>query len=351
MTDGQDSATGTQKNDLRSLDKQQLEALAVESGYKAFNGRQLFEWIWKRNLSDFADASNLPAAFREKLKMQYVLNKAVVSRVAESSDGTVKIAFSLHDGYLVEGVLIPSGTRMTACVSSQAGCALNCSFCATGQGGFFRNLTSGEIYDQAWLLSDEAEKRYGHSLSNIVMMGMGEPLLNYDAVKHSVDMIISEEGMAMSPRRITISTVGIPDGINRLAEDFPAVHLAVSLHTVNNHLRSNLIPVNRKHSLDDIKSALIDYHKTTGNRFSIEYLMLEGVNDSRRAALELAGWCRSFPVKVNLIPYNRTDQHYKTSRSTEMFRDALEEKNMVVNIRRSRGSDIDAACGQLVNRK
>jgi 23S rRNA (adenine2503-C2)-methyltransferase len=182
-------------------------------------------------------------------------------------------------------------------------------------------------------------------------MGMGEPLLNFDAVRHAVEMITSEEGMAMSPRRITISTVGIPDGIRRMAEELPAVHLAVSLHTVNNHLRSNLIPVNQKHSLDDIKEALIGYHRITGNRFSIEYLMLEGVNDSRRAALELAGWCRSFPVKINLIPYNRTEQDYKNSRSTEMFRDTLAEKNMVVNIRRSRGSDIDAACGQLVSRK
>lgn len=337
--------------DLRNAGRKQLEEIAITCGHRPFNGRQLYEWIWKKNLTDFSDATNLPAALRAMLSERYVLNRAVVDRLAESVDGTIKFAFRLHDGNMVEGVLIPLGNRMTACISSQAGCALACSFCATGLGGYKRNLTAGEIYDQAWLINDDAMRRYGHHLSNIVLMGMGEPLLNFEAVKEAVIMVVSEDGMAMSPRRITISTVGIPDGIRAVAQELPMVKLAVSLHTVNDHLRSNLIPVNRKHSLSDVKAALVDYHAATGNRFSIEYLLLDGVNDSRSAALELAAWCRSFPVKINIIPYNKTGQPFTSSPAADMFKTVLEEKNMVVTIRRSRGDDIDAACGQLISKE
>lgn len=240
---------------------------------------------------------------------------------------------------------------MTACISSQVGCALRCSFCATGLSGFFRDLTPGEIYDQAKEINEDAIKRYGNHLSNIVLMGMGEPLLNFDSVLRAVNMITAEEGMGMSAKRITISTVGIPEGIARMAKELPAVHLAVSLHTVNDHLRSNLMPINQKFDLEILKASLKEYHKVTENRFSIEYLLLEGVNDSKSAANELAAWCRSFPVKINLIPYNNTETVYKNSPAAEMFKNVLEEKNMVVNIRRSRGEDIDAACGQLASKK
>ncbi len=347
---GENTSLDGAVSDLRSADKVRLEQLVVALGFRSFQGRQLHEWIWKRNLSAFSMAGNLPKLLREQLEASYTLHKAVPMRFAESRDGTVKLLFQLHDGNRIEGVLIPSGQRMTACISSQVGCALGCSFCATGQSGFRRDLSPGEMYDQVWEINDEAIKRHGHRLSNIVLMGMGEPLLNFDAVKDAVAMITSSEGMGMSPSRITISTVGIPEGIRRMADELPAIHLAVSLHTVNDHLRSNLIPVNRKHGLAILREALIRYHEITGNRFSIEYLLLEGVNDSRSAALALAAWCRSFPVKINLIPYNRTGMQFRNSSAAESFKHVLDEKNMVVTIRRSRGQDIDAACGQLADR-
>lgn len=337
--------------DIRYATVKELEELAVQSGFRAYNGRQLFDWIWKKGIKDFHDAANLPKSFRDKLSENYTINRAMPIDSVKSRDGTEKIIFELFDDNIVEGVLIPARGRVTACISSQAGCALGCTFCATGHGGFHRNLSAGEIYDQAWSVNEIAKSKLSNHLSNIVFMGMGEPLLNYEAVEKAINMLTSSSGMNMSPKRITVSTIGIPDGIIKIANSLPKVNLAVSLHTVNDHLRSNLAPINKKYNLNTIKEALKQYHEISGNRISIEYLILEGVNDSRTAALNLAAWCRSFPVKINIIQYNRINAgNFKSSSSVDMFKAVLEEKNMVVTIRNSRGNDIDAACGQLINR-
>lgn len=340
-----------ERTNLRPYTREMLEALMTDLGYRSFHGRQLHEWIWRKGLDDFSHATNLPASLRDLLSSEYKIERASVEEVVKSADGTIKVLFNMAGGTAVEGVLIPSSARVTACISSQAGCPLGCTFCATGLAGFSRNLNFCEIYDQAWLLNSMAIEQFGRNISNIVLMGMGEPLLNPDAVIEAVKMISDSSGMSMSPGRITVSTVGIPEGIITIAEKLPEVVLALSLHTVDERIRSELMPVNKIYPLKDVSQALQRYHSITGNRISIEYLLLYRLNDNKDDALALAAWCRSFPVKVNLIPYNPTGKKYRNSESAEIFKEILEGKNMVVTIRRSRGGDIDAACGQLASKR
>ncbi len=339
--------------DIRSLSLEELKNVLVEKGEKAFRAKQVFEWLWKKNAHSFDDMSNISKSLRDLLNGNFIINYAKPEHVQESSDGTTKIAFKLHDNLLVEGVLIPSEKRATACISCQVGCKLGCDFCATAGLGFKRDLTAGEIYDQIFYIKNLAEEK-GYNFSNIVYMGMGEPLLNYDNVMQSIDMVTGKQGLEMSPRRITLSTAGLPHMIKRLADDDVKFNLAISLHSAINEVRNTIMPINKTYNLEDLSEAIMYFVEKTDSRPTFEYLLLKNINDSLDDAKALAHFCKSFPVKINIIEYNPTekDKYQKANLDKlEAFTKYLESKNIIVNVRRSRGKDIDAACGQLANKK
>lgn len=343
----------TIKKDIRKLSREEIIDFCKENGLKEFNGRQVWEWLWKKGAVDFDAMTNLPLAARDLLKKHFDINAARLDQMQESQDKTIKILFKLSDGLKVEGVIIPDKTRVTACISTQVGCPIGCAFCATGQMGFERNLTSGEIFDQVVFSQKLADERYKTNLSNVVIMGMGEPLLNYDQTIKAINRITSPESLGISTRRITLSTVGIPKMIRRLGDDQVKFNLAISLHSANQLKRNKIIPVSESSSLKEISESLKYFYQQTGTRITIEYLMLGKFNDSLEDAQELAYFSKSFPVKVNIIEYNKTadSKFFKSSlEDVEAFKDYLDAKNMVVNIRRSRGRDIDAACGQLAGK-
>jgi len=342
------------KEDIRRKTKNELKDFFLTEGKKAFRSKQVYEWLWQKGATSFDEMTNLSKEDREILKNKFDIKPIGLRDEKKSNDGTIKCAFELYDGHLIESVLIPSAKRVTACISTQVGCQLGCSFCATAQIPFKRNLEVGEIFDQVVYLNQLAEKHYQQNLSNIVYMGMGEPLNNYENLIGSANIISAEEGLNFSLRRITVSTVGIPDKIKQLVKDNARFNLAVSLHTATDEKRNKIIPLNKKYNLDQLKEALIYYHKETGNRIIFEYLMLGGFNDDQSDARALADFCRNFPVKVNLIEYNPVgDDRFKKSsaQKTEEFKKFLENRNMIVTIRHSRGSDIDGACGQLAGKK
>ena len=342
--------SGEWEADIRFLSLAEIEAFFQTIDEKPFRAKQVYEWLWKKSCRSFEEMTNLSKETREKLQQKFTFHIVTILKTITSSDGTVKNMFQLHDGLMVEGVLIPSDGRTTACISSQAGCPLDCSFCATGQLGFSRNLTYPEIYDQVVLLNNQSKKLFGSSLSNIVYMGMGEPLLNYEHVLRSVEKITSAAGLGISPQRITISSVGIPKMIMKMADDNVKFHFALSLHVANNEKRSRIIPSNKKFPLEELTEALKYYHQKTKKRFTIEYILFHEFNDTIHDARELALFCKSFPVKINLIEYNSTHNPvFQKSQKDKLlaFKEFLETKNLVVNIRKSRGEDIAAACGQL----
>jgi 23S rRNA (adenine2503-C2)-methyltransferase len=270
-----------------------------------------------------------------------------------SGDRTIKCAMKLHDGKVVESVLIPTTSRMTACISSQVGCSLTCKFCATGRLDRLRNLQAGEIYDQVVLVNRLAQERYGQHLSNIVYMGMGEPLLNYAETLRSVDRICSPDGLGMSPQRITVSTAGIAKMIKKLGDDGVKFNLALSLHAANDEKRNYIMPINESNSLENLAEALNYFYDKTGTRVTFEYIAFKDFNDSLQDAEELAEFCRKVPAKVNIIEYNPIDDgEFKqtTIGRLNAFKEHLEKRGIIVNVRRSRGKDIDAACGQLANK-
>jgi 23S rRNA (adenine2503-C2)-methyltransferase len=338
------------RSDIRSLSSSDIETFFTGHGEKAFRARQVYDWLWKNYCRSFEAMTNVSKEIRRLLDDNFSFPAASIHEEKKSTDGTIKVVFVLHDGSFVEGVLIPTDGRTTACISSQAGCALNCSFCATGKGGFTRNLIFHEIVDQVTLLNERSMNEFGTRLSNIVYMGMGEPLLNYAEVMKSLEKITDVEGFGMSPQRITISSVGIPAMIRQLADDNARFHFALSLHAATNQKRDSIIPINKKHSLEDLTAALKYYHQKTGKRFTIEYILFGKFNDTLADARDLAEFCKSFPVKINLIGYNPVDnsgfQRSETD-SFKAFREFLEKRNLVVNVRKSRGKDIAAACGQL----
>lgn len=338
---------------IRNLTPEELTSFFLQRGEKAYRARQVYDWLWKKQARSFEQMTDLSLKTREMLSAGFSLPAIQVNTTQKSSDGTIKMSFRLFDGHIIEGVLIPSGTRMTACISSQVGCNLACKFCATGMIRYIRNLFFDEIFDQVAILSETALETYGHPLSHIVYMGMGEPLLNYHQVMKSVDKITSPESMGMSPQRITVSTVGIAPMIRQLGNDQARFHLALSLHSAINEKRNKIIPYNLRNSLDDLVDAVKDFHSRTKTRITLEYIMLKEFNDTMEDARALAAFCRNFPVKINLIQYNPVENSpYRDSgrERTQAFKAFLESKNLVVNIRRSRGKDIDAACGQLANK-
>lgn len=339
--------------DIRDITVDELKSFFVQAGEKPFRAKQIHEWLWKKGVGSFDEMTNIGKAIQEKLKEAFSFQRARIEVEAKSSDQTVKFGFRLHDDKMIEGVLIPSGQRVTACVSTQVGCAMHCAFCATGQMGFIRNLHFSEIFDQFILMNQKAQEYYGNPISNIVYMGMGEPLLNYSNVIKSIDLLTSTEGQGLSPQRITLSTAGIIEGIRKLADTSFKPGLAISLHSADPKKRIHLMPVTEHNPLDKLQEVLKYYHQKTGERVTFEYLLLNGINDSQRDAEVLANYCRAFPVKINLIEFNATDSPFQQSdpENVRKFIQFLESRNMVVNLRRSRGKDIAAACGQLVKKQ
>jgi len=340
--------------DIKSQTKAEIEAFLLSKGEQKFRAGQIYEWLWKKGAKSFDDMSNLSKTMRTALAENFTLQIPTIDTKLVSSDKTIKIAFKLSDDSLIEGVIIPSTDRSTACISSQVGCALKCSFCATGTLGYKRNLTAAEIYDQTFMLNQLSIETFGYGLSNIVMMGMGEPLQNYKNVMEAIANITSSDGMGMSPQRLTLSTAGLAPQIKQLADDGFKCNLAVSLHSADEAARSKLMMINTAHTLDSLREAISYFSKKTGSRVTMEYLILNDINDSVEDAQKLAIFCRAFPSKINIIEYNQTDNSpFKTTSPDRLkkFVSFLESKNMIVNIRASKGKDIDAACGQLVNKR
>lgn len=344
----------TEKKDIRSLTKEQLRDFFVTQGDKAFRGNQVYEWLWQKKAHKFEDMTNVSKATRDMLEANFVINHIQVDQMQRSEDGTVKNAVRLHDGLVVESVLIPTETRTTACVSSQVGCSLDCNFCATARLKRMRNLEPGEIYDQVAAIDSESRLYYGRPLSNIVFMGMGEPLMNYPNVMKAIDKITSNEGLGMSPKRITVSTSGVSKMIKKMADDEVKFKLAVSLHSAVEEIRNQIMPFTKSFPLPELKEALEYWYKKTKSKVTYEYVVWKGINDDKRSIDALVKFCKYVPCKVNLIEYNPIDDgefQQASEVSINAYIKALETADIVVKVRRSRGKDIDAACGQLANKE
>ncbi len=342
------------KKDIRALTKVQLRDFFETQGDKAFRGNQVYEWLWNKGAHTFEDMTNLSKETRQMLEDHFVINHIKVDVMQRSSDGTVKNAVRLHDDLIVESVLIPTKTRTTACVSSQVGCSLDCKFCATARLKRMRNLNPDEIYDQVVAIDRESRLYFDRPLSNIVFMGMGEPLMNYNNVLKAIDKITSPEGLGMSPKRIVVSTSGVPKMIKKMADDDVKFKLAVSLHSAIDEVRTSIMPFNATFPLADLREALVYWYEKTKNRITYEYVVWEGINDKRKDVDALVQFCKFAPSKVNIIEYNPIDDgEFQQARSEaiDMYQKVLEDNNITVTIRRSRGKDIDAACGQLANKE
>jgi 23S rRNA (adenine2503-C2)-methyltransferase len=341
------------KQDIRKTSKEDLEAFFLANNEKKFRTKQVYEWFWKKSATSFDEMSNLSIQARQLLHDNYEINPATVDQTQLSSDGTIKTGFKLFDGNIVEGVLIPTKNRMTACISSQVGCSLSCKFCATGFLDRKRNLDAGEIYDQVVKIKQQADQNFSKPLTNIVYMGMGEPLLNYANVLKSVEYISSPAGLHLSPQRITVSTAGISKMIERLGDDNVRFNLAVSLHAADDDKRNLIMPINETNSLEVLKKALRYYFDKTKNDVTFEYIIFKGFNDQIEDAKKLIKFIKVVPSKINIIEYNSVEGvDYKRAdpEVTDRFRDFLEKNGVNARVRRSRGKDIDAACGQLANK-
>lgn len=338
---------------LREMNLPDLEAAMVALGEPKFRAKQIHEWIWAKFAPDIQSMTNLPKALREKLAEHYSIPKVKMHHSQFSSDGTIKNRLQLHDGYYVESVLIPTEKRMTACVSSQVGCSLSCKFCATGFMDRKRNLDFDEIVDEVSLLNELSNLHHGKKLSNIVFMGMGEPLLNYKNVLKAIDKISSPEGLGMSPRRITVSTAGVAKMIKQLGDDKVRFKLALSLHAATDHKRNQIMPINESNNLAAIIEALNYFYKATGSEITLEYILFRNFNDSMKDAEDLVKVYRQVPSDlINIIEYNPIEgaQFEKPDEEqVQRFMEYLTAKKVNVRLRRSRGKDIDAACGQLAN--
>ncbi|WP_300566896.1 23S rRNA (adenine(2503)-C(2))-methyltransferase RlmN [Flavobacterium sp.] len=343
-----------EKKDIRALSKEQLRDFFVTNGDQSFRGNQVYEWLWSKGAHSFDDMTNLAKPTRAMLEENFVINHIKVDTMQRSTDGTVKNAVRLHDGLIVESVLIPTNTRTTACVSSQVGCSLDCNFCATARLKRMRNLNPDEIYDQVIAIDKESRLYYNHPLSNIVFMGMGEPLMNYNNVIKAIDMITSPEGLGMSPKRITVSTSGVSKMIKKMADDEVKFKLAVSLHSAIEEIRNQIMPFTKSFPLTELREALEYWYHKTKSKITYEYVVWKDINDSKESIDALVKFCKYVPCKVNLIEYNPIDDGEFQQASPEVIDNyikALERNNIVAKVRRSRGKDIDAACGQLANKE
>lgn len=341
------------KKDIRKMTLTQLEEFFLTAGEKKFRAKQVYEWLWNKSLKNFDDMSNLSKPVRELLKSNFTIDHIHVDLMQHSVDGTIKNAVKLHDGNVVESVLIPTSKRITACISSQVGCSLDCNFCATARLKRMRNLNAAEIYDQVVAIKEEAETYFQRPLTNIVFMGMGEPLLNYNNVIEAIEKITSPGGLGMAPKRITLSTVGIAKMIRKLADDEVKFNLALSLHSAINKTRSRLMPINEFNPIEDLAEALKYWYAKTKRKVTYEYVIWDGINDDEVHARALAKFCKHIPSKVNIIQYNPIDEgefRQASQESVDMYIRVLEQHGIVAKVRKSRGQDIDAACGQLANK-
>ena len=343
-----------EKKDIRTLSDSELSEAITALGEQSFRSRQIYQWIWEKSVVDFADMTNLSKALREKLQRNFEFRPVKIDLEQHSSDLTIKVAFRLFDDNIIEGVLIPSDDRMTACISSQVGCSLSCKFCATGYLERQRNLTPGEIYDQVVHIRNLAQTKFGKPLTNIVFMGMGEPLLNYKNVMTAIGHLTSPNGLGMSSKRITLSTAGIAKLIKKLGDDKLKFKLALSLHAANDEKRNKIMPINESNSLKALLDALNYYYDKTKSQITLEYIVFKDFNDTLEDAKDLHRFVKKIPAKVNIIEYNPIDQASfmnTNEERLEIIRKYLEDHNVNVRLRRSRGKDIDAACGQLANKR
>ena len=341
------------KVNIRTLSLDALIAVLENEGEKKFRAKQIYEWIWKKGVHSFDEMRNISKKVIAFLDANYFIDGISISDMQKSNDGTIKCAFKSFDNHITEGVLIPTTSRITACISSQVGCSLACKFCATGRLKLMRNLTAGEIYDQVSLLTRESKDEYDQALSNIVFMGMGEPLLNYRNMLEGIEMITSEAGLGISPKRITVSTAGIAKMIKKLGDDEVKFNLALSLHAANDVKRSQIMEINDTNNLEVLAESLRYFYEKTRSRVTFEYIIFKDFNDTLNDARELAEFCKNVPVKINIIEYNPIDEgEFKQADKDKVdaFAAFLESLNLIVNVRRSRGKDIDAACGQLANK-
>lgn len=341
------------KQDIRALSIEELRAFFIAKGDQAFRGNQVYQWLWQKGIHDFERMTNLSIDVRQLLEDNFSINHIDIDTQQKSTDGTIKNAVKLHDELVVESVLIPTTTRTTACVSSQVGCSLDCTFCATSRLKRMRNLNPDEIYDQVMAMDQQSRLYFNRPLSNIVFMGMGEPLMNYNNVVAAIEKITAPSGMGMSAKRITLSTSGVPKMIKKLAEEYPKFKLAVSLHSARQEVRQNIMPFADKFPLEDLLDSLQFWYETTNSRITFEYVVWEGINDTQEDIQALVDYCQKVPSKVNLIQYNSIgeDRFQQAPKSVvELYQKVLETNRIVATIRRSRGSDIDAACGQLANK-
>ena len=342
------------KKDIRALTRDELRDYFVAQGEKAFRGNQVYEWLWNKGAHVFEDMTNLSKETRTFLDEHFVINHIKVDHMQRSNDGTIKNAVKLHDGLIVESVLIPTSSRTTACVSSQVGCSLNCKFCATARLKRMRNLNPDEIFDQVVAIDQQSRLYHNRPLSNIVFMGMGEPLMNYNNVVKSIEKITDPEGLGMSPRRITVSTSGVPKIIKKMADDEVKFNLAVSLHSALDDVRTDIMPFNEQMPLQELKDALQYWYIKTKKRITYEYVVWRGINDQDKDIEALIDFCLAVPSKVNLIEYNPIDDGQFQQADPEAINRyvaKLEDRGTTVTVRRSRGKDIDAACGQLANKE
>ena len=341
------------KTDIRDISVEDLQKFCNEHKLPKFRANQITEWLWKKRVTSFDEMTSLSKPMRNLFTTHFSINPAKLHKGERSVDDTIKYSFRLHDKLLVEGVLIPSKKRLTACISTQVGCSLACEFCATGTMKLERNLTASEIYDQVFILNEEAISNFGKPLSNIVFMGMGEPLLNYKALLESINIITTKKGLGMSPKRITVSTAGISKMIKKLGDDGVRFNVAISLHSANDNKRDILMPINQKINLEELRESVRYFYDKTGSRVTYEYILFKDLNDSIGDAQKLVQFAKASPCKINLIEYNTVDDFpYKKSSNkvTERFITYLETRNIITNLRKSKGKDINAACGQLVNK-
>ena len=341
------------KKDIRKLNLEDLESYLTSIGEKSFRAKQIYEWLWKKNAHEFEDMTNLSKKLRDELDHVFSIQNVRVDLMQKSNDGTIKNAVKLHDGNVVESVLIPATKRTTACVSSQVGCSLDCTFCATARLKRMRNLTAAEIVDQVAIIDEQSKNYFNRPLSNIVFMGMGEPLLNYNEVVSAIRKITTPEGLGMSPRRITVSTSGVTKMIEKLADEDLKVKLAVSLHSAREEVRNTIMPFSVKFPLTELMDSLQYWYTQTKSRVTFEYIVWKGINDTKADIDALVRFCKKVPSKVNLIEYNSIEEDgYKQADSSviDNYIEALERNGIVIKVRRSRGKDIDAACGQLANK-
>ncbi|MGY3215023.1 23S rRNA (adenine(2503)-C(2))-methyltransferase RlmN [Mucilaginibacter sp. HD30] len=339
-----------EKIDIRSLSLESMQKHFSDMNEKSFRAKQVYEWLWKKSCFSFDEMSNISKELRTKLEENFTINNVRINNSQFSADKTIKNSFILHDNHLIEGVLIPTAERMTACVSSQVGCSLTCKFCATGYMERKRNLNADEIYDQVVLIDKQSRENYGIPLTNIVYMGMGEPLLNYKNVLDSIEKLTSEEGLNMAAKRITVSTAGIAKMIKKLGDDNVKFNLALSLHAANDEKRNTIMPINEQNSLKALAEALKYYYAKTKNPVTYEYIIFDGVNDTLKDAEELARFCKHLPCKVNIIEYNPIAFAAYINAGedrVDAFAEYLRKQGVNTHLRRSRGKDIDAACGQL----